>query len=79
MDIESTFERRFISAVDLPDTGDVVATIESVGVEELDQRDGTTQRKPIVTLAQPLVPGGPDPLGSEQDEHEDHQVARRIG
>ena len=59
MDIEATFERKFISAIDLPDSGDVVATIESVGVEELDQRDGTSQKKPIVTLAQPLVPGGP--------------------
>lgn len=59
MDIESFFERPYISAVDLPDSGDVVATIESVSVEELDQRDGTTQRKPVVTLAQPLVPGGP--------------------
>jgi hypothetical protein len=59
VDIEATFERKFISAIDLPDSGDVIATIESVGVEELDQRDGTSQKKPIVTLAQPLVPGGP--------------------
>jgi hypothetical protein len=59
MDIESAFERKFISSVDLPDSGDVVATIESVGVEELDQRDGTSQKKPVVTLAAPLVPGGP--------------------
>ena len=59
MDIEATFERRFISAVDLPDTGEVVATIESVSVEEVDQRDGTKTRKPIVTLANPLIPGGP--------------------
>ena len=59
MDIEATFERKFISAIDLPDSGDVIATIESVGVEELDQRDGTSQRKPVATLTQPLVPGGP--------------------
>jgi hypothetical protein len=59
VDIESTFERKFISAIDLPDSGDVVATILSVAVEELEQRDGPMQRKPIVTLARPLVPGGP--------------------
>ncbi len=59
MDIESTFERKFISSVDLPDSGDVVAVIESVGVEMLDQRDGTSQKKPVVKLAAPLVPGGP--------------------
>ena len=59
MDIEATFERKFISAIDLPDSGDVIATIESVGVEVLDQRDGTSQKKPVVTLTQPLVPGGP--------------------
>jgi hypothetical protein len=59
VDIEATFERRFISAVDLPDSGDVIATIESVGVEELEQRDGTSQRKPVVTLTKPLVLGGP--------------------
>jgi hypothetical protein len=59
MDLESTFERKYISAVDLPDSGDVVATIESVSVEEIDQRDGTKARKPVVTLAAPLIPGGP--------------------
>jgi hypothetical protein len=59
VDIEATFERKFISAIDLPDSGDVVATIQSVSVEELDQRDGPPARKPIVTLTQPLVPGGP--------------------
>jgi hypothetical protein len=60
VDIESTFERKFISAVDLPDSGDVIATIESVGVEELEQRDGPPQRKPVVTLTNPLILGGPN-------------------
>jgi hypothetical protein len=59
MDIEATFERKFISAIDLPESGDVIATIESVGVEELEQRDGPPQRKPVVTLAEPLTLGGP--------------------
>jgi hypothetical protein len=59
VDIESTFERKFISAIDLPESGDVIATIESVGVEELEQRDGPPQKKPVVTLTNPLIPGGP--------------------
>ena len=59
MDIEATFERKFISAIDLPESGDVIATIESVGVEELEQRDGPPQREPVVTLTKPLILGGP--------------------
>jgi hypothetical protein len=59
VDIEATFERKFISAIDLPESGDVIATIESVGVEELEQRDGPPQRKPVVTLTKPLILGGP--------------------
>ena len=61
MDIESTFEREFISAVDVDEYDrDVVVTIRSVSTNEtVKNRDGSETRKPIVTLTAPLQPGGP--------------------
>jgi hypothetical protein len=59
MDIESAFERKFISAVDLPDQGDVAVTIRKVTIEAIEQRDGTKAKKPIVELERPLLPDGP--------------------
>lgn len=59
IDLESSFERKYVSAVDLPDSGDVTVTIKNVVIEELENRDGSTTRKPVAELAQPLVPGGP--------------------
>ena len=59
MNILAAFERKFISAVDLPDEGDVAVTIRKVTIEAIEQRDGTKAKKPIVELERPLLPDGP--------------------
>jgi hypothetical protein len=60
-DIEAAFERKFISAVDLDEYDkDVTVTIESVSTDErVENRDGSSTRKPIVNLVAPLQLGGP--------------------
>jgi hypothetical protein len=58
-DVESWFERRYISAVDLDDGGDAIVTIKSVRLETIENRDGSEEKKPVVTLAAPLQADGP--------------------
>ena len=59
IDVESWFERRFVSALDLSEDADSVVTVAKVEMKHIENRDGSSERKPVVTLTKPLQPEGP--------------------
>ena len=59
-DVESWLERKYLSAIDLEEGRDVVVSIESVERRDVENpKSGTSERKPVVTLTEPLQPDGP--------------------